>query len=162
MNFLLLAGKFLWDNRKIVAIIVALTAFGFYNYHKGEEHVQGKWDAEKALQQQAIIDAQLSVITKERDDQNVTNEVSHAYQTKISAIDAMYAAAVDGVRGALDASAAGVPALPPCEPGHNAATCTNGLSRDSKAALLTIMHDADVQTARLVACQGWIRGHSVK
>ena len=109
--------------------------------------------------QKAVISVQNGVITTERKQQQATSEVSNAYETHVSSIDNQYSAAIAGVQSS-PADTAHLPALSASQSGYNAASGGNKLSRQDKVILITLAKTCDVQTARLVACQAWIKAQT--
>lgn len=129
--------------------------------YEGKGWKDGKNEAEVAIvQQKDIIAAENNVILKERLDNQKTNEVSSAYETKISAIDNQYNAAVDGVRGGGNTTSNSVSNISQSVPGNTTTANRNELSQQDKTILIKLAKQADIQTARLVACQTWVKEQS--
>ena len=145
-----------------IALLVSFVAWSGFMYYEGyskEAAVCAQADAKHDLAQADVtVAAQAGVIDQVKKDQTVTNEVSNDYEKNISAINADYDA-VSWVQRASTATGDGMPALPSTTGGHNAAACTNGLSDTVKERLLKSARNAQVQTARLVACQAFLSAH---
>jgi hypothetical protein len=162
MQLILLFFMKNWKTILIVSLFVGIYVLGFCD---GRDAMKSKWEAADAARKiaddKALIMAQTSVITKERENTQITNEVSNGYESKITSIDSVYAGVLNGMwdKGNTSAAASGLPELPATTSGHNGCTSANGLSSTDKAAILKSAHNAEVQTARLVACQGWIAAH---
>jgi hypothetical protein len=104
-------------------------------YHLGASSVQAKWDKAKAEATQAVLE-------KERNQQLITKDISHGFQTDIAAIDALF----NGLpaTGNGDLSKVSDPAC-----GFNATACCNGFSELKRKA-------AQKQTSQLIWLQKWV------
>ncbi len=108
----------------------------------------------------ATITATTAVVNKERDYTNKTNEVSDAYQSKITLIGTQYHTALDSLQpdpGSPSSNSVRPESEAKC--GSDATTSRDKLSRKNKQVLLELMKQADLQTAQLLACQQWIKTH---
>lgn len=121
----------------------------------GDGIVHAEWTAAQLKQERAVAAAQVGVLEQEHKDETITLGVSDAYQKNLAALNGRYDAYE------LRASSAGdsLPAAAPADAGRHAAACPAGLSRSNKQDILKLMKAADEQTARLVACQAWVKGH---
>lgn len=151
-------------NWKPLVIILLIGAIYGYGYYRGSAKIKAEWELEKVQQtaanEAALVDAQKSVISKERHDQLITGEVENAYQTKINTIDNLYAATFNSLSISPQAPTSNsLSSGGSTSAGYNGATCPNGLSRADKTLIVKSSHNAEVQTARLVACQSFIRNH---
>lgn len=109
--------------------------------------------------QQAAITAQKNDADKEHHDQLLTEDNSHALQNRLSDIDRQFDA--DIARLQQTAAPDNLPGVADSKPGHYGACPAAELSRPDKQLLVTLAKQADEQTARLVACQDWIRQHGM-
>jgi hypothetical protein len=133
---------FLVNNWRIVAIVVVgLSLFG-EGYHLGAANTQEKWD-------KTIQEAQTSILIKERFNQAKSFEIGKSYEKTIDAI----AIDADRVRKSTGSS---LPAVSNSSSKCVTAPKRDKLSTEDREFLIKLAQAAEVQTARLRACQNFI------
>lgn len=104
-------------------------------------------------QQAATIAAQAVVAQQEHKAETLTIGVSNDYQKSLTALDSRYSA----FQLQPETSAASnLPSTSAGTGGRNADTCANGFSGAARKNLIALVKQADIQTARLRACQQWV------
>ncbi len=104
---------------------------------------------ESAKEKQAI-----SVLFTEHKNQATTNEVDHAYQSKVSAIDSGYDVFI---RSLYPVTGSPLPSVTKGSPCANGTASNHGFSQADKEALAHLAKDADLQTNRLIYLQEWVK-----
>jgi hypothetical protein len=142
---------------KAIAVLMAIIAIFTSGYIVGHKMADDDFEKYKVNQGQATIDAEKSVVEKQQKQSIITGEVSHDYESKISAIDALY----NSVLGSTG-TASHTANIPSSTGGRNGAAGGDGLSCGSRSALINLAKKADIQTQRLIACQQWITEQSAQ
>lgn len=125
----------LLTNWKIVAIALTTGTVFLGGWYCGDSVVRDEWNGDKLRQQAALVQAQNKVIEKERDASKTTQEITHAYEDKIAAINANH----DAVVGRLQQARAG--SMPQI-------SCAAERADDTSCKL---------EKAKLTALQEWVR-----
>ena len=125
-----------------------------------------EWAAATAQQvestQASLITAQNGVLSTERADSLITNQVSNDYEKRINGLDSNYSAVFSGLLApAANSASSGLPGFSATSCGRNAAPGSNGFSRANKELIAKLMREADRNTAKLVSCQAWAKEQSL-
>lgn len=137
----------------VVALASASAAFGFY---RGVAHLQTKWDAEKALQAQAIIKQAEKVAVIESKQTQVTKEASDATDARISAIHAHYS----GMRNSTSSNSGSMSKVSG-SPGESSATVADsGLAALHPESYNQLAERCAVTTAIALGWQEWYLGQA--
>lgn len=140
-----------------LAILGALLSFFGMGIWEARGWKDGVFDAKiTEAQQTNTINAENKVITTERTETQTSNEVSNAYEKSLSTINSVYAP------GMLNDNTTGnsMPKISDTALGHNGPACADGLSFSRKTAISALIKQADTNTAKLLACQLWIKKES--
>jgi hypothetical protein len=130
----------------------------------GGWYIKGEIDAVRASRlqetvQQSVITAQQSATATEHHNQQLTEETSHALQDRLTAIDREFAADLGGVQQPAAAAYDNLSGIAGGQSGYSCPAGGAGLSRENKEFLINFAKAADDQTARLIACQNFLRSH---
>lgn len=117
----------------------------YYQGTRSEQHVCAEKDAEHDEAQQKItITAQQAVIQTEKKQQNISQEVSHEYESSVSSIDDLYA--TSGVSAKTSTAINNMPSI-------STASCrTNDTTQKYKLT----KKQCDIAAQRLISLQKWI------
>jgi hypothetical protein len=133
----------------------------FMGWTGGAVEVGRKWamGTYEAAQLKAVVKAEAAVAVDEKKEANITQGVSNDLEKNLAAIDSSYDA--DLGLGLQPAPANGdMPITRTAAGGYDGAACPKGLPGNSKQALLKLAKQADQQTARLSACQAWVKAQA--
>lgn len=147
MQLLTMVMPFLKNNWKFICAVFLLITFYVGGYRNGEQHVQARWDEANA---RAIIAARQT----EYNNAIFSNQIGREYENRLQTVDDTYRAAMSGLYTATNSylSATTNPASQP-----DATTCTNQIHRATKQARLELARQAEINTQRLIALQGWVK-----
>lgn len=141
------------------AILVLAGLFAYHRHAIGNADKAG-YERAVAKMQNDIANANAKARSDEQAAQNRANEVDRAHQKQIADIAARYAARpIPAVRVCRPARQVRVPAATTAAAIDHGPADAGGLpGRDIGPDLERIARAADEQTARLIACQAFIRG----
>lgn len=151
----------LLKNRMVILPLIALIVGAAGGWKVTAEYYTGKIAKADRERLMDVVAAQNDVAEKVAAQQKKTVEVSDGYEKRIADLRGAYDVEFERLRN--EAAAAGdLPAVADPAIKHHAAACPAGLSARTKERLIRIAQQADEQTARLVACQAWVRRQTEK
>lgn len=143
------------ENLKLALYGIAFALGVMAGWYPTHAHYALKIARQTERDQQAAITAQQRAAQTERHDQLLTETNSHDLQIRLNAIDSQFDAALLQHTAAPDH----LPGIADSQPGHSCTAHPDRLSWADKQFLLGLAKQADEQTARLVACQNWLKEH---
>ena len=130
-------------------IVVAM----IWCYNFGSDRKQAEWDEFNKQQTEALVAAQNEVIKVTKDQQKITSELSHDYQTKIADLRKRYDVLVQ-LRSRANTASNNLPGLPNTAGRSDANTDENGLSECQLG--LNDRYIASAQAEQLKHLQDWV------
>ena len=147
------------SNWKQLFVLAAITFILFAGFELGKKSVQRKWDAEKLLQTQAILDQKDKVLELEREKAKESVKISDEYQKGLNDGKNELQTAInrltverDRLRQQQSNSKQPVPTIDTGAGGHNATERGDFLVTHGEDAL-RLANEADDVVKQLTACQ---------